>query len=166
MLEHVSYSDVLATVAICLAVVTLGWTVYRDAVQKPRFRVSIQVTTFRTETGAVGPFLTVNAINLGPLPNRYQTLCARYSRWDRTRSMGMFTISPVSDSPFNTPPGTKIEVGDKATFATPYEEANFLRARYWKIGVLDGYGRIHWVPRSQVENATNEFLEAFPSAER
>lgn len=166
MLEHVTYSDVLATVALCLAMGTLGWTIYRDAVQRPRFRVSIQVTTFMTETGAVGPFLTVVALNLGPLPNRYQTVCAKHSRLDWPRSMGMFTFSPDRDSPFNTAPGTKIEVGDDATFAHPYEDGNLLRGRFKRIGVIDGYGRIHWAPRRQVEKVTSDFLRAFPSADR
>ena len=142
-----------------------GWTIYRDAIQRPRFRVSIAVKTiYQAGQEPVGPHLYVEALNLGPLPNRLGVVWCRKSWRERlvNRPAYIINVYPDYGHMAATPSAERIEVGDTGTFVFPYDVDCFLKIEdLAQVGVSDGYGRTHWAPRQQLRKVRKKFREEF-----
>jgi hypothetical protein len=114
-------STVTSVLAICISSLTLGWTIYRDAIKKPTFRVSIAIKRiFQAGRGEEGPYVFVEALNVGPIPNRIGLPFARKAWFTRRfleREHGGAMIYPD----FKHWAATKLEVGDQANFIFPYD---------------------------------------------
>ena len=62
---------ITSVVAIAISSLTLGWTIYRDAIRKPKFRVDVAVKKIiQAGHPEDGPYVFVEALNLGPIANR------------------------------------------------------------------------------------------------
>lgn len=155
---------VIAIVSLIFSAGTLGWTIYRDAIQKPRFRTSVAIKTIvQRDQLPDGPHIFVEALNLGPIPNRIGLVWVRPG-WltRRLKGAGAGMVYPDFAHRAATTPTSKIEVGDAATFVIPYGPECFLRHRIVDVGVTDGFGRTHWAPRKQVRKAREQFKTRFP----
>jgi hypothetical protein len=112
-----------------------------------------------------GPHLFVEALNLGPLPNRANSVFVRRGWFKRRfgdRKKGTAFIYPDFAHSLTTAAASKIEVGDTATFVFPYRADCFLKEGFIQLGVSDGYGRVHWCRRKDYQQAVRKFLEDFP----
>ena len=158
----------IAIMSLVVSGFTAGWTIYRDAVQQPRFRVGVSISTI-IQAGRPndGPYIFVESLNLGPRPNRVGLFFAHKSWvsrkfWRDWQTSGM--INPDWRHPATTKANTKIEVGDKAIFVFPYNAECFLREGFVRVGVSDGFGKTHWTPRKQLKSAiatyNNDFRQA------
>jgi hypothetical protein len=60
-------STVTSVIAIAISSVTLGWTIYRDAIRKPKFKIDVAVKRI-VQRGhpEEGPYLFIEALNVGP----------------------------------------------------------------------------------------------------
>jgi hypothetical protein len=155
---------VIAVVSLSIAMLTLGWTIYRDAIQKPRFRVSVAIKSiYQAGSEPDGPYVFVEALNLGPLPNRIGMVYARNSWWQRQikRNKHYAFIYPDFAHIAASPADTRIEVGDKGTFVFPYDQESFLKMDFDRIGVADGYGHMHWSSRAQMQKLRKQYREDF-----
>ena len=143
---------------------TAGWTIYRDVIQRPKFRVSIAIKSiYQAGQEPVGPDLYVEALNLGPLPNRFGVVWCRKSWWRRqVKETGSYA-SIYSDYGHvaTTPSGERIEVGDTGTHVFPYDVDCFLKEDWAQVGVSDGYGRTHWAPRKHLREVRKKYRERF-----
>lgn len=150
----------IAVLSLLISGVMAGWTIYRDAVQKPKFRVSVSLKTIvQADRDPDGPHIFLQALNLGPIPNRIGLPFARYSLWNRyvaKKGAGAY-INPDYANQGNTANAQRIEVGDTATFVFPWEKDCFLKERFGKIGVTDGYGNLHWAPRKQLKRTETDY---------
>ena len=62
---------ITSTLAIAISSLTLGWTIYRYSIRKPKFQVDIAVKKIVREVHPPdGPYVFVEALNMGPIPNR------------------------------------------------------------------------------------------------
>lgn len=155
---------IISIVSLSVAMLTLGWTIYRDAIQRPKFRTSIGINTiYQAGHDPDGPHIMVEALNLGPLPNRIMSVHAWKSWWQRK-------IDPKNSATFiypdyhhwaTTPAATRLEVGDEGRFVFPYDKDCFLKEDFARVGVSDGYGRIHWAPRAQLRRAREQYRKRF-----
>jgi len=155
---------VIAVVSLSVAMLTLGWTIYRDAIQKPRFRVSVAIKSIHQAGHEEdGPYVFVEALNLGPLPNRLGLVFARKSWWQRRMKFDKryAFIYPDFGHMATTPAGTRLEVGDIGTFVFPYDRDCFLKTEFVSVGVADGYGRTHWTSRAHTRKAREQYHEDF-----
>lgn len=156
---------ITSIIAIAVSTLTLGWTIYRDAIRKPKFRVSIAVKTIVQRGRPPAPtFLALEALNLGPIPNRISMPFAR-KNWIRRlleRRHSTAFITPDFAHTAASPAAARIEVGDKGTFAFPYNTECFLSEGFVQIGITDGFGRVHWAPRNQLRKLRKKFTEEFP----
>src|SRR5215831_1395104 len=81
-------STITSMIAIAISSLTLGWTIYRDAIRKPKLRVQVAVKKIvRRGSTAEGPWLFIEALNLGPIPNRVGLTFARKT-WTKRRISG------------------------------------------------------------------------------
>ncbi len=160
---------ITSIVAIGVSTLTLGWTIYRDAIRKPKFRVSIAVKRIFQKGRPPQPrYLSLDALNIGPIPNRISSPVARKSVIDRIfhpQSSNAF-IYPDYGHEAATPTASRIEVGDKSIFVFPYDEKCFLTENFVQVGVTDGFGRTHWARRKELRKLRKKFLQDFPAAKR
>jgi hypothetical protein len=157
---------ITSMIAIVVSSLTLGWTIYRDAIRKPKFRVSVGIKSIvQAERQPQGPFVFVEALNMGPIPNRAQSVFAR-AKWLKRRlrkNRWMIFVYPDYSHPGTTPAGSKMEVGDTATFIFPYAKVCFLGENVSQVGVSDGFGTIHWAPSRQMRKAQEQYRQDFPA---
>jgi len=136
----------ISGISLLISMFLAGWTVYRDAIQKPKFRVTISVrSVVQQNRDTLGPDIHIDALNLGPLPNRAEKALIRrgfFSRIIRDRSLAV--IIPDYTHIAHTARHERTEVGDSVTFVFPFT-ASFPQEGYSQVGVCDGYGKIHWV---------------------
>lgn len=157
---------ITAILSICISMLTLGWTIYRDVIQKPRFRVDVGLKSLmQAGRKPDGPHIFVEALNLGPTSNRVGFVFAQKSWWERKRrpKAAHVFIYPDFSHPAATPAGSRIKVGDKATFVIPYNKDSFLKEEFTQVGVADGFDRLHWASRKQLRDVRKKYLERFGS---
>lgn len=98
-----------------------------------------------------GPHIFVDALNMGPVSNRFGLVFCRESWWQRRiEDTGGAFIYPDYAHGATTRGSVRIEVGDTATSVFPYDADCFLKEDFVQVGVSDGYGRMHWAPRAQL----------------
>jgi hypothetical protein len=61
-----------------------------------------------------------------------------------------------------TQASTRLELGDQANFVFPYDKDSFLKDDFLRVGVADGFGRIHWSSRRDFRNARKKYQKDFP----
>jgi hypothetical protein len=153
---------VTALVSLFISALTFGWTIYRDIVQKPRFRMSAGVKSIAQQgRPPEGPYLFVEALNLGPIPNRINVVFLRCGWWARKiRRTPVSAVFADHAHPATTQAGKRIEVGDTGTFIIPMLSGGFLDQDDWaQIGMSDGFGRMHWAPRSDMKGLRKRYRE-------
>jgi hypothetical protein len=159
-------STITSVLAICISSLTLGWTIYRDAIKKPTFRVSVAIKRIlQAGRGEEGPYVFIEALNTGPIPNRIGLTFARKNWLTRRfleRDHGSAMVYPDFKHWAATKASTKLEVGDQANFIFPYNGNSFLRENFCQIGVADGFGRIHWGSKAEFREVRDKFLRDFP----
>lgn len=163
LLENISLG--IAVISICIAMFTAGWTFYRDAIQTPTFRVSIAIKSiYQAGQDPIGPNIFLEALNMGPLPNRLGVAWCRKSWWQRYRKPKESLAHIYSDYGHvaATQSGQRIEVGDTGTHVFPYDGDCFLKFDWVEVGVAHGYGRMHWAPRSQLRQVLKKYRADFP----
>jgi len=158
---------IISLAALLFSGISLGWTIYRD-VQRPRFKVSAGIKKV-AQKGAPSsePFIGVDAVNLGPMPNKVGLVFVRKSWWQRKIRNQDITSAFVEVDyahPATSPRSilsNRIEVGEGASYAFPFSSICFLKEDWVQIGVADGYGRMHWAPKDQLAQMRKSYLEKF-----
>ena len=156
---------ITSMLAIAISSLTLGWTIYRDAVRKPKFRIDIAIKKIvQAGHDHDGPYVFVEALNLGPIPNRIGLTFLR-KNWIKRRILdrknGSAMLYPDYHHWATTKASTRLEVGDQANFVFPYNKDSFLKADFSQVGVADGFGRIHWASRGDFRKARDKYQNDF-----
>ena len=157
----------ISILALTISAFSLGWTIFRD-VKKPRFRVDIAKKRIVQQGNPPSdPFIAVEALNLGPIPNRIGLVFAEKSWWQRNilrSSKSRAFISADYAHPATSPlqiRTSRIEIGDTACHAFPYDANCFVNESWTRIGFADGYGRMHWAPKWQVRKLREQYNTDF-----
>jgi hypothetical protein len=164
-----NYIPIITSVlAIAISSLTLGWTIYRDAIRKPKFRVDIAVKKIiQAGSSPDGPYVFVEALNMGPIPNRIGLTFLR-KNWIKRRLLdrkhGGAMVYPDYLHWATTKASTRLEVGDQANFVFPYNKDSFLKDDFLRVGVADGFGRMHWSSRRDFRKARDKYQKDFPNA--
>jgi hypothetical protein len=158
-------SMITSIVAIGISTLTLGWTIYRDAIRQPKLRVNVAVKKIAQRgRPEEGPFLFIEALNLGPIPNRVGLPFARKS-WIKRRLLeretGTAMIYPDFGHWVATKASARLEIGDVANFIFPYGPDMFLKDDFSQVGVADGFGKIHWSSRAELRKAQERYQKDF-----
>jgi len=157
-----SYVPTITSIlAITISSLTLGWTIYRDAIRKPKFKIWVGIKKLvQAGHDPEGPFVCLEALNMGPIPNRVGVPFARKGWLKRRifdRKRGHAMIYPDYGHRAATAASTRLEVGDQANFIFPYKQDSFLEEDYLQIGIADGFGRIHWSSRSDFRKVRKRY---------
>lgn len=154
-------ATITALTAICISAFNLGWNIYRDAIRMPKFKVSIAIKKIvQKGRPEEGPLIFLEAVNLGPSPNRIGLPFARKGWLQRSlldRKRGRAMVYPDFSHWAASKPSTRVEVGDSVTFIFPCVAPTFLDENFSGIGISDGFGRMHWAPRRQLREARTRY---------
>jgi len=160
------FSTVTSVLAIMISSLTLGWTIFRDAIRKPKFKVEVAVKRIVQKGSATeGPYLFIEALNMGPIPNRVGLTFIRKNwimRRFLDREQGSAMIYPDFGNRATTHSATRLEVGDQASFVFPYDKDSFLKENFIQVGVSDGFGRVHWSSRRDFRKVQEKYQKDFP----
>lgn len=161
------WTSVIAVISLIVSVFVFGWTIYRD-LQTPKFRVSVSVKRIYTHGGEPSKsFISVDAVNFGPIPNRAIMVYLKKNWWIRKvlREDGSDAVLYPDYVHQATSPQSvlseQIKVGDTASFSFPYDTKCFLSENFVAVGVADGFGRIHWCNKNKLKKLRKRFLDDF-----
>lgn len=159
---------ITSAIAILISSLTLGWTIYRDAVRKPRLRVTIGIRSILQDgLPADGPHILVESLNIGPIPNRTGATHLRKGWLNRRIDPDNSYAFVIADYRHwaCSKAGDRLEVGDAARFIFGYNEKCFLKDDYIQVGIADGYGMVHWTSRKNYKAIKTRFLREFTDAQ-
>jgi hypothetical protein len=161
MTETEVLTAVAAFASLTVSIFVAGWTVYRDVVQKPRFRVTMAVKSIvRHKQPKIGPDFYVEALNMGPIPNRIGLVFLRHG-WIGRRFRKKLSAFVMSDHSHlaHSANSQKVDVGDTATFVFPLD-GDFVKEGFVQLGVTDGFGRTHWCTKKEYKRAMKQVVES------
>jgi hypothetical protein len=156
-------ATITAIIAICISAFNLVWNIYRDALRTPKFKVSIAIKKI-VQKGhpEQGSLIFLEALNLGPGPNRIGLPFTTKGWLRRTffdRKNGRAMIYPDFSHWAASKASTRVDVGDSVNFIFPCTAPSFLDENFSRIGVSDGFGRMHWAPRRELKKAKARYAE-------
>jgi len=137
--------------SLALAIVSLGWNVYRDVFLKPRLKVSSSLVRLVSENGLNGNYTALNVINLGPghitlHAIRFENMNLIDNLLRRWRYNGGF-ITHDYRNPHSAKLPIRIESGDSISYYFPLDELDPIWKNMSKIGVSDSFNRFHWATK-------------------
>lgn len=157
----------ISLLALVISGVSLGWNIY-SAMQRPKFRVSVaKKRIFQIGADPSPPFISVEALNLGPSSGRIGLVFLQKSWWSR-RIKRLETSSAFLAADYSHPAtspqsvlAAQIEVGDSAAHAFPYELNSFLKEDWVRVGFADSFGRLHWASKKELKSLRSQYLTDF-----
>jgi hypothetical protein len=163
MSKYETFAILISVISITIAVFALGWNVYRDIILKPRLRVRLSIGRFMGPMHKSPDKIVIEATNFGPnkvkcvgIPIRNATLLGKLFR---TNQYG-FLVSDYTDA-CNTKMPCQLDVGDSCNLVFPFERNCFLAEPCTHVGISDGFGRKHWVPKKDILEAQKEYKKRF-----
>jgi len=154
---------VISVGSLGVAMTSLGWNIYRDAIMKPRLRVAVRVMKVIQE-----PYMRnlnrviVTATNVGPGKTRAEMLEVRKSSWWRTllrrrhRGIVIFDYQDPLSGRLPAP----LEAGEKVDLTFRFGPDLFLIGDFNQLGILDTFGRVHWCRKSEYRRAQQDYAKA------
>ena len=162
------FALVISIFSMLIAVFSLGWNVYKDVIMKPRVKVRFSVSSIVHDSSINGDtFISLNAVNMGPGPITLSMPTSRdASIWKRiTGTSQSYVIIPNFKHPICFKLPHKLEMAEQAQLVFPYEEGCFLKDEFTHIGISDSFGRIHWAPKKDIEEAKEQYRKDFKQEE-
>lgn len=158
----------ISSLSLAIAILALGWNVYRDVLLKPTLVVKIDVIVavvpLRDRAQEVTEAMTsVSAVNHGPGPITCQMITARSGGWWRRlfRREQHAVVMPDYENPLSARLPLRLEVGETGTWLMPYERDGVLHHGPDRVGVNDSFGRTHWVDEKRLRALVKQSRERF-----
>jgi len=145
-----------------IALLALGWNIYRDIILKPKVKVRLQITEILTPGDPPEERDTrvdFTATNFGPGTIILQGIRAKTKKFLR-KTKWMILFNDFAD-PLSRQFPCKLEIGEKGTFLLPYRKGIFLKNDFTKIGIADSFSRIHWVPKKDIKRVKKAYIKDF-----
>ncbi len=149
--------------SLMIAMLALGWNVYRDVVLKPKLRVHAAVVDVVSGGQNHGTYISVTGTDFGPGRLKVTMVCGRRN-WLFTRWLGRkqyFLVVENRSNPLSTPLPADLEVGERAEILLPWDADCFLKDRVRRVGLNDSFGKIHWAPATDLRALKKKYHETF-----
>ena len=155
-------------IAAALAIVSLGWNIYRDVLSKSvRVRVTGMVAAMvipGKEFGPEGPpeCIVISAANRGPSDTTLSTFVLQKASFFKKSEFA--TTFPDYKNLASAQLPCELKVGKHATFIFPFYSDCFLEMDLSHIGIADVFGKTHWMKTRQVKKMRSRWCEEFQDA--
>ena len=162
------WAIVISIFSMLIAAFTFGWNIYRDVIMKPRIKVSFEVIRIVHDSPIGGDTLiSLRAVNMGPGQVTISMATNRNtSLWKKiTRQTQSWVIIPSFTHPLCFKLPHRLDMAQGAQLVFPYKEDCFLKNEFTHIGILDSFGRVHWAPKEDIQNAQNRYRKDFEQTE-
>lgn len=143
---------ILNITSLGIALFALGWNVYKDIIQKPRIKISFGVydTVSVPNIELQKTMILFNGVNLGPSDIVIKNIMLKYKKREKPYAI----VLPNME--WKKLP-QKVSVGDEIQVVTDYFIDCFLATDFFKAGLIDSYGRYHWVSPKNVQEAKERY---------
>ncbi len=150
--------------SLTVSALSLGWNIYRDAVQKPRLKLSFGVGTIH-HSSLDKPLrkIMLSAVNCGPRPVHCNKIHAANSSWWRRilrKTKHEFIMADYTE-PLSGKLPCKLEVGERLHLLLPYTKECMLEEDFTHVGLIDSFGRFHCAPRKDLNEAKKVYRRDF-----
>ena len=173
-MDVATISLIASVIAIVISAFNLGWNIYKDAIRKPKFKVTIDLYRMIHQHGNAqntmisieideeftyeknkNAFICMRVVNFGPSSNKIGSVLIRKNWFQRTifyHKNSLYCILTNKNHPASTPTpyNNRVEVGDEVKFAFDFPNDLFLKDDLHQIGIIDGFGRKHWAPKREL----------------
>jgi len=104
----------------------------------------------------------LTAVNHGPGEIKIKGVTLEPTR-RQIKAVGgaIYPAFPEFDTRFASPLPATLKPGEEARIMIGYNRNCFLRERHKKLGVVDGFGRPHWLPTKQLRRAEARYKKDF-----
>jgi len=163
-MERETVALILSIVSLFIAVLSLGWNVYREIALRAQVKTALAIGEYHSD-GAVIKKIYITAANRGPGPVQIQGF--KVDAPKKKPFNVRYHVVPVDwDDPLTTRLPALLTVGQTAQLVVSYRPDLFLAGGATRIGLTDSFGRTHWTPRRDGKRARDEFRRDFPGAGR
>jgi hypothetical protein len=158
---------ILSLISLMIAILSLGWNVYRELALRPRLIVFLDVSVVLSENILPNTLRVIlNCTNFGPGTCHCEIikLLTYKHGWlnvllRRTKTHGVLIHDYKSSIGSQLP--KSLAVGERMSLVFPYERDCFLKDNFSKLGIQDSFGRTHWIPKKMLLRARNRYLKDF-----
>ncbi len=154
---------VVSGISAVIAAIALGWNIYRDIILRPRVKVRLIIGRIRELGEGDDPNsplkICFSATNHGPGIVVLSGLRGKNRRlFNKTKSLLLFNDP---NDPLSHQFPKELKVAASADFFIPFIRETFFKNSFTHIGILDSFGRYHWVPKKDIKRARREYEKAF-----
>ena len=159
------YIPILISVfSLIVAGISLGWNIYRDLILKGRLKVGFSIVILMAK-GQQGKehYVNLRVTNFGPGEVICNMVCYKYrplfvlSKKDYSQGIIIHDYT----NPLSAQLPNKLKVGDTIQILFPYNKDSFLKDKMTHIGVCDSFGRYHYAPKKDFQEARKTFRKDF-----
>ncbi len=161
-MNKANFALIISFLSIFIAVLSLGWNIYRDIVLKARVKVKCMIgflTNPKMDRPLERIFITVT--NFGPGKVQITSLLLKeesfFKKILRKTKLGVL-IHDYTD-PLSAQIPCELDVGNNKNFLFKVSDDLFLAEAWTHVGIRDSFGRMHWAPKRQVSMAKYSLKE-------
>lgn len=152
----------ISGISVCIAMLALGWNIYRDVILRPKVRIRMQISQVLTPGEPAEKDETkvdFTATNHGPGIVILQGIRAKTKKLFKKTKWAIL-IHDYTD-PLTSQFPCKLGVGERGTFLLPFLKGSFLKQSFTHLGIADSFGRIHWVPKKDIKRTKATYIGYF-----
>jgi len=162
--------DLIAIIALIISGIALGWNIYRDVIQKPKFEIITAIYNTIDGLGKTSKeqHISLRALNHGPGKNRVVTVAlasrtsfhfVRRKKYKKMAVMPWATHHPMCNEAART--SRLVEPGEEVVFAFPFDKECCLSEDYQILGICDVFGRYSWCSKKDLNEMKSRYKKTF-----
>lgn len=163
-------ADPIAILALIISAIALGWNIYRDVIQKPKFEIITGIFKAIYGPGQVSKnqHISLRALNHGPGKNRVVTVVMatrssfHFMRKKKFKKIGVMPLAinhPMCNDAARA--SRLVEPGEEVVFAFPFDKECLLKEEYALLGICDIYGNYSWCSKKEMREMKSRYKTAF-----
>ena len=153
---------IASSISAGVAILALGWKIYRDVKSKSRVTVSLDVV-FLPEISGNLKYLSISGSNVDQVPITVNGLkLKKRSLWLKVLKKSRYAdVIPDFANPLSDRLPKRLEGGDNIRLFLPYDANCFLQESWSHVGLQTAFGKIYWSKPRNVKKARRLWLKDF-----
>ena len=147
-----------------MAVLSLGWNIYRDTRLKGKIIVTVDKVKILIPGSTANQngtsMIQIRAINHGPGKVTITGIFLRRNSWKKEDWKYAYLVINYTDTYTSKLP-TILDIGETANYLFVYQEDCFLKNDYDQVGVKDSFGRNIWATKKSFKKLREDWLSEF-----
>lgn len=153
---------IASSISAGVAILTLGWKIYRDVKSRSRLTVGFDVV-FMPEISGNLKHLSISGTNVDQVPIAVNGIkLKKRSLWRKFLKIPRYAdVMPDFANPLSDRLPKRLEGGDNIRLFLPYDANCFLQESWSHVGLQTAFGKIYWSKPRNVKKARRLWLKDF-----